>query len=179
MATVKYDSEAMVSHVAAVPIDPAAHFITVTDHRQQPLVFSIGNDELFYMTKVGESGDHELINLAQKLGFPDTNTRVRAFGISQDQDGMLYLTVVTKSGGSTIVNLFQPFDPSKLDEDSIADLGMSHSVTDDETEGRIVAVKVVSWSVRSTGSSMRLRSNVFRPGRMFTRGDLSERSGHI
>ncbi|KAM3074924.1 hypothetical protein ACMFMG_008330 [Clarireedia jacksonii] len=146
MASVKFDGEAMIGHAAAVGIDPAANFITIADHRQQPLVFSLGNDNLFYMTRVGDSGDHELVNLAQKLGLGPDSTKVSSFGVSQDQYGVIYLSTVHRSGTSTFLNVFQPMQPDSLQKDSLAHLAMSHTITDDERQGRIVSVNVGSAS---------------------------------
>ncbi|KAJ8059437.1 hypothetical protein OCU04_011101 [Sclerotinia nivalis] len=146
MASVKFDGEAMTGHAAAVGINPAANFFTVADHRQQPLVFSLGNDNLFYMTKIGDSGDHELVNLAQKLGLGSDHTKVSSFGVSQDQSGVIYLTTVHQSGSSTFLNVFQPMEPDSFQKDSLAHLAMSHTITDYERQGRIVSVKVGSAS---------------------------------
>jgi hypothetical protein len=85
-AKVSYDAQLMHHQVPSIPVPPSHRFVAVLDEHNRPLVFSIGNDNKFYLIMSDDKGVNRLFNLGDLLGF---KTKAQAFAVSQIPDGTI------------------------------------------------------------------------------------------
>ncbi|KAK3337258.1 hypothetical protein B0T19DRAFT_396897 [Cercophora scortea] len=146
MATLTFDSELMTHHLAATPVPPSSHLVTVIDDKKAPMTFSVGNDKVLYLIRTGESGAHELVDFGSRLGYgPDAE--FLHFGLSQSWDTTLYMALVVREsgGGSQKMIVTKGFKPSDLlvtgeGEQDVSSLIVPHEY--DPKEANVVSVMV-------------------------------------
>ncbi|KAF8253324.1 hypothetical protein K440DRAFT_657303 [Wilcoxina mikolae CBS 423.85] len=134
MAQVKFDSELMKQLIPAVPIPQSAQFHVVHDEQLRPMIFSIGNDGVFYLIKSDSSGKNQLINLSEKFKL---SSNALAFSVSQDVDQTIYLVFaeVGLPGQGSRLYVMEPKKPTEVDWAASSDLtpyllkGESKSIT--------------------------------------------------
>lgn len=121
MATLTSDSEIMKQMIPAVPIPSSSHFQVVHDELHRPMIFSIGNDGIFYLIKADSDGKNQLVNLSEKFKL---SRKTLAFCISQDIDHTTYLIVaeegLAKQGSRIYV--MEPTKPESFDWSGPTDL---------------------------------------------------------
>lgn len=117
MFFVNHDSELMVQHVAAVAVPNSSLFFTVADKQGNPVVFSLGTDEKFYVIQNDAHGQKQLNDLGILLRL-DASYVGHALSISQGPEMNLFLVLAIQSmeneGASEIIVL-KPFQLSEYD----------------------------------------------------------------
>jgi len=113
MTQVKFDSELMKQLIPAVPIPATAHFTVVHDEQNRPMIFSIGNDGVFYLIKSGPDGKNQLVNLSSKFKL---TTNALTFAVSEDVDHTIYLVFAEVGDGQgSHLHVMMPKKPSEVD----------------------------------------------------------------
>lgn len=106
MVVVTYDTELMTQQVAAVETPNATKFIAVNDENGSIMIFSIGSDGVFYLTKETSVGSRNIVNLSRALNI--VGAKISAFDVAQNvKDTTLYIVVASTSG----LIVLKPFKP--------------------------------------------------------------------
>lgn len=109
MASISFDSELMTQQVAAVAIPNSKNFVAVHDENGKIMIFSVGTDGVFYLTKEDRYGSRIIINLSRALNI--AGVKIAAFDVTQNiKDSTLYIVVATASG----LVVLKPFKPSNV-----------------------------------------------------------------
>ena len=110
---VSYDSELMDQLIPAVPIEPSRRFETVLDENNRPLVFSIGNDNIFYLVIADENGLNTRQNFGARLGF---HKNAQAFSVSQAEDRKLIVVFAMQRDDNSYgdIRILGPIEPADL-----------------------------------------------------------------
>lgn len=109
MASISYDAELMTQQVAAVAIPNSNNFVAALDENGRIMIFSVGTDGVFYLTKEDRYGSRIIINLSKALGI--VGGKIAAFDVMQNiKDSTLYIVVATASG----LIVLRPFKPSNV-----------------------------------------------------------------
>ena len=120
----------------AQSISPEGEFYVVRDADNEPMVFSIGNNGILYLSLRGATGNYELVDLSEKFGISSPN-HVQALSVTQDQCSTLYIVFAVGASGSEstidIVRALKPWDVDWTAEESLEDL-----IYKGETQSRVV-----------------------------------------
>lgn len=109
MASISFDSELMTQQVAGVAIPTSTNFVAVNDENGRAMIFSIGDDGVFYLTKEDETGSRIIVNLSNALKI--VGVTIAAFDVAQNiSDSTLYVVVASKSD----LIVLKPFKPSTV-----------------------------------------------------------------
>lgn len=109
MASISFDSELMTQQVAAVAIPNSKDFVAVHDENGRIMIFSVGTDGVFYLTKEDRYGSRIIINLSKALNI--VGVKIAAYDVTQNiKTSTLYIVAATASG----LLILKPFKPSDI-----------------------------------------------------------------
>ncbi|KAH0836030.1 hypothetical protein FOPE_04183 [Fonsecaea pedrosoi] len=117
MASITFDTELMVNHIAATPAAAGSVFTTVLEPiTRRPAVISLSNESppVLELIKEDDAGNRNLVDLGGKLNLP-SGAVIQAFVAEQDETLKIYLAVAVKNDKSSDVYVCKPFLLDNLD----------------------------------------------------------------
>ena len=115
MAYITHDCVLMPHMLPARSVDPAGAFFVLRDRNNEPMIFSIGNNGILYLSYRGTTGNYELVDLSKKFGIGDPN-HVLTLSVTQSRDLSLYIVfAVGRPGSESSIRVVKPGKPWQFD----------------------------------------------------------------
>lgn len=118
MQSITHDSELTTQYIAAEAFPNAERLIATRDENGHLLLFSLGTDKKFYVSKIADSGQRMLLDLGAMLRLPESYVG-HALSVAQSPtSATLYIIVAIAHSDvpeQSQVHLLNPFDPAERD----------------------------------------------------------------
>lgn len=113
MAKVAVHAELMTQTVAARPVSCKDNFRGLRDRLNQPMLFSLGDEGIFYLIQKDLNGHNQLLSLNSRFNLP-TSSQITAFSATQDVAGTIYVAFAANTGASSndTIHIMAPISAS-------------------------------------------------------------------